>query len=152
MCMKSSQKVQTFNTSVDLTVSHSYCLMALCLYSFLHLFYCKICIWQQSYGFSCIYYHFPLEKFCFSAFLHTNVLQFLISYRSKPLGFVENRAVYISYSRRDVHLQNLLEVYFYCYFSLISYFFPLYILLMIVRLASLIFDTSMEFRYTCVVL
>ena len=38
------------------------------------------------------------------------------------------------------------------FFTLISYFFSLCILWMIVRLASLIFDVSIEFRYTCVVL
>ena len=152
MCMKSSQKVQTFNTSVDLTVSHSYCLMALCLYSFLHLFYCKICKplgFQQNQAVQSgtilgIAKHLCAKTQKSKIFPREND-----SICKKSRNFV---AKYISYSRRDVHLQNLLEVYFYCYFSLISYFFPLYILLMIVRLASLIFDTSMEFRYTCVVL
>lgn len=58
----------------------------------------------------------------------------------------------VSYTRRYVYLLNLLEVYFCCFFTLVFYFFPLRILWMIVRLASLIFDTSIEFRYTCVVL
>ena len=149
--MKSSQEAQVFSTLVNLTASHSYCLMDWFFYSFLLLFYCKISILQQRYGFSCIYYHFPLEKVCFSLILHTDVLQFPISHPSKPLGFQQSQVVYLSYNRRDAHLLNLLEGG-YCFFTLISYFFSLCILWMIVRLASLIFDVSIEFRYTCVVL
>ena len=57
----------------------------------------------------------------------------------------------LSYTQKIRTLLNILGAFFTC-FHVVSAYFPLLILRMIFRLASLILDVSIEAKYVCVVL